>query len=203
MGKINEEYPQPDWGGLIGMVIGLILGLVVCACLGSCKSKEKVETVVSTNTDSVFRKVDIQTDSMALFSKWLRSYIDTSTIWEFSETTLFDTDKADSNGVSPILKIEKKAKIKKNGKHREEKRQSKKEIKKSTNHIVANSVNMAAITSTKRQVSTKVNNAATKHKGISKWYVWLFGVLIGILLVVAWKNRKKIVKVLLNRTTLK
>lgn len=187
---MEEEYPQPDWGKLIGIIIGLILGLIICACLGSCKSKAKVESSVSIKADSVFHKVSVKTDSTALFSKWLRNYIDTSVTWEFTETSFYDTDKADSNGVSPISKKVVKASITKNGKS-ERSNSIKSEAAKTTeNTTISDSVGKATDSIKK---ATYVPPKQNIQKKSSKKKYLIVGVIIGVLVTLYIKYQKKIV----------
>lgn len=40
MGKIENEYPQPDWKKLFVMFLEIMTGLVICALISSCKTHE-------------------------------------------------------------------------------------------------------------------------------------------------------------------
>lgn len=42
MNVTQNEYPEPDWRDGCGMIIGLILGIIICALLGSCKTRQSV-----------------------------------------------------------------------------------------------------------------------------------------------------------------
>lgn len=176
MGKIDEEYPQPDWGSLIGMLIGLILGLVICACLGSCKAHESVITTrtVYDTVWSVKSAQNAKNDSVIY-----RERVEiVPHIVKVGDTTIVYSD-------TTIVRVAERNLYRTNNVYSDQGK-----ILRDTAYI-------------EKQVPTKQLNAATKHKGVSKWHVWLFGILIGVLLAVAWKDRKKIVKAFLNRTTLK
>lgn len=42
MGKVSNYYPQPDWKGGLEILVGLILGMIICAVMGSCKTRQGV-----------------------------------------------------------------------------------------------------------------------------------------------------------------
>lgn len=171
------------------IIIGFIIGILICALLGSCKSKAKVENTVSIKTDSIFHNVSLKTDSTAILSNWLRNYIDTSTTWEFAGTITYDTNKADSNGISPISKKEIKITKTKRGKSGKESLAKSEETKKSDSSIIDNSVSKA-VDSTKKAV-TPIPNI---HK-CNKWKYFWVGIIIGVLGTLVFIYRKKIIDI--------
>lgn len=168
------------------IIIGFFVGIIICALLGSCKSKANA---VSIKTDSVFHNISLKTDNTAIFSNWLRNYIDTSTTWEFAETITYDTNKADSNGISPVSKKETKITKTKRGKSSNESLVKSEETKKSDSSIIDNSVSKA-VDSTKKEVTP----IPSSHKR-NKWKYFWIGIIIGVLSTLVFIYRKKIIDI--------
>lgn len=42
MNMTQNEFPQPDWRGGIEILIGIIIAMIFCALLGSCKTRQSV-----------------------------------------------------------------------------------------------------------------------------------------------------------------
>lgn len=121
---------QDPFLGCLSIIAGVVLGLIACALLGSCGSSKSVLKeqsmlhVDSTGTadvtvfaDSAARRAtnSARVDSSSITTKETSQSVDTTLVVETTETTWYDTDKVDSNGLSPIARKEVKTVVRKTG----------------------------------------------------------------------------------------
>lgn len=121
---------QDPFLSCLSIFLGIVLGLVFCAILGSCGSsksiiKERTEihvdsigtTSVNVFSDSTARRAtnSAKVDSSSIMTKEASQSFDTTFVVETTETTWYDTDKANSNGLSPIARKEVKTVVRKTG----------------------------------------------------------------------------------------
>lgn len=125
-----HEDGQDPLTGCLSIIVGVVLGLIACALLGSCGSsksvaKEQTELHIdSTGTANVtvltateaHRATNAnKVDSSSTVVKETSQSVDTTVVVETTETVWYDTEKADSNGLSPIARKEVKTVVRKTG----------------------------------------------------------------------------------------
>jgi H+/gluconate symporter-like permease len=187
----------------IGYVVAFFIAILICALFSSCGSYKKTvkedthqtETVTTNTTANSQTQTNATSQSSSVTQNTVTERTDDSTeVVTITETTWYDTSKADSTGNSPVLKTEKTTTIKHNGK-RTERQENENRESEQTNAL--SSTNSSAVikeeSATRDETkSSERNTAATETKQLSyaAWALLALSLLIIVGVLAYWVKSK-------------
>ena len=198
-----EDAMKVGCGAMVLYAVAFIVLLLCCALLSSCGSYKKTVKEDATKTEVVNTTETSTSQSQTNAASASSSVIQTTTTERtddsteeiiITETTWYDTSKADSAGNSPILKTEKATTIKHNGKRTEREENEKRESDE-TNALSSTSSSAAikeesAKREENRSSERDVNATETKQLTYASGVVLSLALLLIVGILAYWVKSK-------------